>query len=208
MVVGVAVRYLAGEVNERPDATAHRRPNSRHRGLDIVRLVRALRPRRRRAPRIPRPGRATASSCWSTCSTATWSRSARSTASTGCIRLRAELARPPLLSLERLAERRSLLAYAMMSAQAPIPRLVAGIPVGADAIVLAYEYVDGVPIDQLPDGLDHDQLIELWKTVQHPARAPDHPPRADRRRDPARARRAARCCRSRSWAARSPPTCG
>ena len=32
--------------------------------------------------------------------------------------------------------------------------------------MLAYEYVDGVPLDQLPDGLDHDQLVELWKSVR------------------------------------------
>src|SRR6202020_624487 len=39
MVVGIAVRYLAGEVNERPDGKRIATELD-HRGLDIVRLVR------------------------------------------------------------------------------------------------------------------------------------------------------------------------
>jgi uncharacterized membrane protein YbhN (UPF0104 family) len=164
MVVGVAVRYVAGEVNERPDGVRIAL-DLRARGLDIIRLVRA--DRRDDEHREYRG----------------WTRDGqqlivdvldRDLVAFGAfysiyrvIRLRTELARPPLLSLERLAERRSLLAYAMMAAHAPIPRLVAGIPCGADTIVLAYEYVDGVPLDQLPDGIDHDQLVELWKSVRN-----------------------------------------
>ena len=188
MVVGVAVRYVAGEVNERPDARAHRgraaQPGPRHRAA-------GARVERRDDEHREYRG---------------WTRDGqqltvqvldRDLVAFGAfysiyrvIRLRTELARPPLLSLERLAERRSLLAYAMMAAHAPIPRLVAGIPVGADTIVLAYEYVDGVPLDQLPDGLDHDQLVELWKSVRTL-----HVRRITHRgltvtRDPARPRRA------------------
>jgi glycosyltransferase 2 family protein len=163
MVVGIAVRYLAGEVNERPDG---RRIATEldHRGLEVIRLVRLDHDDDEHREYH----------AWTRDSTQLlihvldrdliaygWFYSIYRV-----IRLRAELARPPLLSLERLAERRSLLAYAMMAAQAPIPRLVAGIPVGADAIVLAYEYVDGIPIDQLPDGVEHHQLVELWKSVQ------------------------------------------
>ncbi len=165
MFVGVAVRYLAGEVNDRPDA--HRIvAELAARGLDIVRLVRVDHHASADLDRREYRG---------------WTRDGlqlsvqvldRDLVAFGAfysiyrvIRLRTELARPPLLSLERLAERRSLLAYAMMAADAPIPRLVAGIPVGADAIVLAYEFVDGVPLDELPDGINHDQLVELWRSV-------------------------------------------
>jgi uncharacterized membrane protein YbhN (UPF0104 family) len=162
MFVGIAVRYLAGEVNERPDA---RRIATElgHRGLDIARLVRLDRDddEHREYHAWTRDGQQLLIHVLDRDLVAYgWFYSIYRV-----IRLRAELTRPPLLSLERLAERRSLLAYAMMAAHAPIPRLVAGIPVGADAIVLAYDYVDGIPIDQLPDGLDHDQLVELWKSV-------------------------------------------
>jgi uncharacterized membrane protein YbhN (UPF0104 family) len=77
------------------------------------------------------------------------------------IRIRSEIAPPPALSLERVAERRSLLAMAAVAADVPVPRLVAGVPCGADSIVLAYEAVSGTVLRAPTDG----QLDELWVSV-------------------------------------------
>ena len=67
-LVGVAVRYVAGEVNDRPDATRIV-TELRNRGLDVVRLVRTHRPEPPDGPTPPTattantgPGRARASS--------------------------------------------------------------------------------------------------------------------------------------------------
>jgi uncharacterized protein (TIRG00374 family) len=77
------------------------------------------------------------------------------------VRVRAEIAPTPALSLERVAERRSLLAMATTAAGAAIPRLVAGVPCGSDTIVLAYQSVHGTTMLAPTD----DQLNELWNSV-------------------------------------------
>jgi len=77
------------------------------------------------------------------------------------IRIRSEVAPPPALSLERVAERRSLLALAAVAADVPVPRLVAGVPCGRDTIVLAYQAVSGTVLRVPTEG----QLDELWSSV-------------------------------------------
>ena len=77
------------------------------------------------------------------------------------IRVRPEMAPAPALSLERVAERRSLLAMAAVAADVTIPRLVAGVPCGPDTIVLAYEVLTGAPMLAPTDR----QLDGLWRSV-------------------------------------------
>src|SRR6185437_3213535 len=62
------------------------------------------------------------------------------------IRIRKEIAPAPALSLERVAEHRSLLSMAAAVADVPIPALLAGVRCGPDAIVLVYEHRAGNPL--------------------------------------------------------------
>jgi uncharacterized membrane protein YbhN (UPF0104 family) len=75
------------------------------------------------------------------------------------IRIRKEIAPAPALSLERVAEHRSLLSMATAVAEVPIPRLLAGVRVGPDAIALVYEHRIGEPLAD-PSA---DQLEQLWQ---------------------------------------------
>ncbi len=77
------------------------------------------------------------------------------------IRIRKEIAPAPALSLERVAEHRSLLSMAATAAGVSMPRLVAGVRCGPDAIVLVYEHHVGVPLSEPSDA----QLDELWRVV-------------------------------------------
>jgi uncharacterized membrane protein YbhN (UPF0104 family) len=74
------------------------------------------------------------------------------------LRLRPEVAMTSSLSMERFAERRVTLALAARGAGVRIPELLAGVPCGAECIVLAYELVDGTPAADLTDA----QMDELW----------------------------------------------
>lgn len=80
------------------------------------------------------------------------------------LRVRAEVTRGPSLSMERAAERRALLTIAAEKAGLPTPALIAGVPCGPDAIVLAHEAVDATPIAAAPAPRD-GQLVELWRAV-------------------------------------------
>jgi len=81
------------------------------------------------------------------------------------LRVRREVARGPTLSMERAAERRALLAMLAERAGLPTPALVAGVPCGPDAIVLAHEFVDATPIVATAPALRDAQLVELWRGV-------------------------------------------
>ncbi|HTZ44263.1 MAG TPA: lysylphosphatidylglycerol synthase transmembrane domain-containing protein [Jatrophihabitans sp.] len=77
------------------------------------------------------------------------------------IRIRKEIAPAPALSLERVAEHRSLLAMAVARTEVPIPELLAGVRCGPDAIVLVYEHRTGEPLARPTD----QQLDALWQLV-------------------------------------------
>jgi uncharacterized membrane protein YbhN (UPF0104 family) len=77
------------------------------------------------------------------------------------LRLRAEVALPPALSLERVAGRHALLAFAAMAAGVRTPRFLAGVPCGPDTIVLVHEQVEATALDNPTDG----QLRDLWGNV-------------------------------------------
>lgn len=77
------------------------------------------------------------------------------------IRIRTEIAPAPALSLERVAEHRSLLSMAATAAQVPMPALIAGVRCGPDAILLVYEHRTGTALTE-PSSV---QLDELWRIV-------------------------------------------
>jgi uncharacterized membrane protein YbhN (UPF0104 family) len=76
-------------------------------------------------------------------------------------RLRADVALHNALSLEGVAERRAVLAFAAQDAGVPVPRLLAGVPCGPECITLAYDLVEGTVLDEATDL----QLAELWRDV-------------------------------------------
>jgi len=77
------------------------------------------------------------------------------------LRIRAAVAAQPALSLERIAERRTLLALAAMAAGVCVPRFVAGVPCGSETIVLVYEHDETTPLKDPTD----EQLLDFWANV-------------------------------------------
>jgi uncharacterized membrane protein YbhN (UPF0104 family) len=77
------------------------------------------------------------------------------------LRLRADVALPPAVSLERIADRRALLAFAAMAAGVRTPRLIAGVPSGPDTIVLVHEQLAATALENPTDA----QLRDLWGNV-------------------------------------------
>jgi uncharacterized membrane protein YbhN (UPF0104 family) len=158
LVVGIAVRYVAGSVNERP--TGHRIAAAlAQRNLPVVRLEAApIQPDDHRVYQaITADGDRLQVLVFD-----------RELVASGAVfnlyrvlRLRAELAPAPALSLERVTEHRSLLALAAQAAGVRTPRLLAGLPCGPDSIVLVYESPAGGPL-RAPG--DHD-LDALWGNV-------------------------------------------
>jgi uncharacterized membrane protein YbhN (UPF0104 family)/tRNA A-37 threonylcarbamoyl transferase component Bud32 len=81
------------------------------------------------------------------------------------LRLQRGVSRTALLSLDRLIERRALLAYATEGAGVPTPRLRALVRVGPDAAVLAYEHCEGTTLAQRNPGCTDAELRRIWDAV-------------------------------------------
>jgi uncharacterized membrane protein YbhN (UPF0104 family) len=158
LVIGTAVRYLAGSVNERPDGRRIAAELGR-RGLDVVRLE-------ERTP-VPEGRReylgTTADGARLTVRVFDRDRIASGAAYNvyRILRLRAELAPSPALSLERVTEHSSLLSMAATAAGVRTPRLIAGLPCGPDTVLLVYEAVAGAALSEPTDA----QLDDLWRNV-------------------------------------------
>lgn len=158
-IVGLLVRFAAGSVNERPDArrialaVQGRLGGGRHVIVRIDRTVRDLdRPRTYEAVTVD--GQVLTVEVLD-----------RDLIASGAVygvyrrlRIRTAVAKPQPLSLERVAEGRSLLAYAAMSAGARIPRFLGAAPCGPDAVVLIYDSVQARPLVDPTD----EQIEDLW----------------------------------------------
>jgi uncharacterized membrane protein YbhN (UPF0104 family) len=155
--VGIAVRYLAGSLNERPD------------GRQIVAALAGRGIVLRRLERI-----ATTAEHRSYLGADAQGRQLRvhmldrDLIASGAVynayrlvRIRTEVAPSPALSLERVAEHRSLLAMAAAATGVAMPRLLAGVRCGPNAIALVYDRVAGSPLTDPTD----NQLDELWAGV-------------------------------------------
>ena len=77
------------------------------------------------------------------------------------IRVRTEIAPAATLSLELVAQRRTLLAMAAEAAEVATPRLCSAVVCGRDTIVLAYLARDTHPLREPSDA----QLADLWTSV-------------------------------------------
>ncbi len=157
-MVGVAVRYLAGSINWRPDGRQIAAALA-DRGIELIRLERTPpdREEHRSYFGIDADGRQLQVHVLD-----------RDLITSGAvynvyrlIRIRAEIAPSPALSLERVAEHRSLLAMSAAATGVAMPRLVAGVRCGPDAIALVYDRVTAGPLTEPTDR----QLDELWTGV-------------------------------------------
>jgi glycosyltransferase 2 family protein len=158
MTVGVAVRYIAGNANERPDGQRIAAELGR-RDITLVGLRRVV-----GDDDDHRTYQATTDGG----DQLTVHVLDRDLIASGAVysvyrllRFRAEISAAQAISMERVAERRTLLAMLAAEARVPTPRLVAGVSCGPDAIVLAYSSVVGVPLTEPTDA----QLNELWSSA-------------------------------------------
>jgi len=161
-IVGIAVRYVGGSTNLRPDGR---------------RIADALRARGIHLRRLARDERDDVDYRAYSATTRSGSQLVvhvfdRDQLAVGAfvriynfVRLQREVTRGPGISLESAAERRSLLALAGQDAGVRMPRLLAGVPCGPDAIVLAYDRVEGTPLAEVGDGVTDAQLTQLWREV-------------------------------------------
>src|SRR4051794_1198913 len=158
MVIGIAVRYAAGSVNESPDGNRIAAVLERQ-GFPLAQLE--------RIPAVRGDHRAyRATTCTGTqLSVQVFDRQLITSGAAyklyRILRLRADLAPAPALSLERVTEHRSLLALAARAFGVRTPRLLAGLPCGPDSIVLVYEFPDAAVLQDPTDG----QLDDLWSSV-------------------------------------------
>jgi uncharacterized membrane protein YbhN (UPF0104 family)/tRNA A-37 threonylcarbamoyl transferase component Bud32 len=82
------------------------------------------------------------------------------------VRLRGGTPRRTIRSLRRSLEQESLMAYATAAAGAATPRLLATSEVGSEAALLAYEYVPGRTLAELPaEELTDDLLVAVWSLL-------------------------------------------
>jgi len=158
MVIGIAVRYTAGSVNESPDGSRIAAALERQ-GFRLGRLE--LLPAGRDDHRAYR-----ATTCTGTpLSVQVFDRQLITSGAAyklyRILRLRADLAPAPALTLERVTEHRSLLALAAQTVGVRTPRLLAGLPCGPDSVVLLYESPEATALQDPTDG----QLDDLWGCV-------------------------------------------
>ncbi|HEX9855916.1 MAG TPA: lysylphosphatidylglycerol synthase transmembrane domain-containing protein [Acidimicrobiia bacterium] len=82
------------------------------------------------------------------------------------IRLRKAGDRRPFTSLERAVEHEALLSLAARSRGIRTPQLVTIAEIGTDAMLLAYERIDGHSLDEVdPETITPEMLRDLWRLV-------------------------------------------
>ena len=82
------------------------------------------------------------------------------------IRVQGQVSRTAPLSVDRTVERRALLSYATEDAGVPTPRLRTVVRVGPDAAVLAFDHREGTTLAQQRNpGCTDDELGGIWDAV-------------------------------------------
>ena len=168
IAIGLALRYLVGTVNTRPDAARIAADLARQ-GLLLSRIERVEVP-----PRNPRSYRGEdrdgqrvqivvldgdqAAGGWVY-------RVYRS------VRLQADVVGEPTLSMQRAAESRVLLAVAARDAGAALPRYRASANSGPDTVVIAYDDVATTSFADLPAPPSATQLLAAWHSAEKLHRA-------------------------------------
>ena len=163
--IGLAVRYAAGSVSQRPPGLAIARALS---GADLS--VTAI-------SRVQAPTAGAAGSRQYTAATNDGSQLDvvvfdRDQQAAGTfyglyrwVRVQGQVARGTPLSVDRALERRALLSYATQDAGVPTPRLRSVVRVGPDAGVLAYQHCAGTTLTQRDTECTDEELDCVWDTV-------------------------------------------
>jgi glycosyltransferase 2 family protein len=81
------------------------------------------------------------------------------------VRLQGQVSRNAPLSVEHTVERRALLSYATEDAGVPTPRLRSLVRVGPEAAVLAYDHCPGTTLARRNPGCTDAELSCVWDTV-------------------------------------------
>jgi uncharacterized protein (TIRG00374 family) len=81
------------------------------------------------------------------------------------VRVQGQVSRTAPLSVDRTVERRALLCYATEDAGVPTPRLRTLVRVGPEAAVLAYEHCEGTTLAQRNPGCTDAELSSIWDAV-------------------------------------------
>jgi uncharacterized membrane protein YbhN (UPF0104 family) len=81
------------------------------------------------------------------------------------VRLLGQVSRNAPLSVDREVERRALLSYAAEDAGAPTPRLRALVRVGPEAAVLAFDHHEGTTLADSNPGCSDAELEQIWDAV-------------------------------------------
>ena len=155
---GIATLYLAGRANDRPDASRVAEELAL-RGIAVTRIERIPHQHEQYRHYQARTG------LGDELTVQTFDRDLIASGAAYRVyrrlRIRADVAAPPEVSLEHIAERRSLLAFAATAADVHIPRFLAGVPCGPDTIVLVYDRPASSAFDDPTD----EQLSELWTNL-------------------------------------------
>ena len=162
--VGLAVRYVAGSMSQRPGAgdiavaltTADR----------VVTAIRRIRPG---GPGGSRHYAVTTADGGSL-DVAVYDRDQQAAGALyrvyRSVRLRGQVSRRAPLSVDHEVERRALLAYAAEDARAPTPRLRAVVRAGPEATVLAYDHHDGTTLAEKDPGCSDAELRNIWDAMR------------------------------------------
>jgi glycosyltransferase 2 family protein len=163
--IGLAVRYGAGSVSQRPSAEDIAAALTGT-GLPVAAMKRV---------RLTGPGRA--GSRYYAVTGADGSRLQavvfdRDQEAAGAfyrlyrsVRLQGQVSRNAPLSVDHMVERRALLSYATEDAGVPTPRLRALVRVGPEAAVLAYDHHEGTTLAQRNPGCTDAELDQIWTVV-------------------------------------------
>jgi glycosyltransferase 2 family protein len=163
--IGLAVRYAAGSVSQRPPALAIARAL-----VESKLAVTAIR-------RVHQPSGGAAGSRQYTAATQDGSQLDvvvfdRDQQAAGTVyglyrwvRVRGRVGRGSPLSVDRALERRALLSYATQDAGVPTPRLRTLVRVGPDAAVLAYQHCAGATLAERDTSPTDAELGDVWDTV-------------------------------------------
>ena len=172
--IGLAVRYAAGSVSQRPSARdiaaalSSRRSGRAKHDRDLT--VSAI--RRGPQPRPDAPGSrhyAVTTQDGSLLDVVVFDRDQQAAGTFyqlyRWIRVQGQVSRTAPLSVDRAVERRALLTYATEDAGVPTPRLLSLVRVGPEAAVLAYDHRDGITLAELNSACTDAELGRVWDTV-------------------------------------------
>jgi glycosyltransferase 2 family protein len=163
--IGLAVRYVAGSVSQRPSAEDIAAALAGT-GLPVAAIRRV---------RLTGPGRpgsryyAVTNTAGGRLNTIVFDRDQEAAGAFYRLyrsaRLRGQVSRNAPLSVDHTVERRALLSYATEDAGVPTPRLRALVRVGPEASVLAYDYHEGTTLAQRNPGCTDAELDQIWDVV-------------------------------------------